>query len=756
MAGIATEAEAQMQLELVDQGISNVDDPDAMDDAGLVAIIDGEMQHSYGDDDSELSSDRGKALDYYFNRPRGDEVAGRSKVQTSDVMDVIEWLKPDIIEAFTTNEDAVKFLPYGEKDVDQARLESRYINHIFYTEAGGYLTLHDIITDALLSKNGIVKTIREERIKTKYMEYTGLNSVELDRVLQDSEETKIEVYEQDSRQLPLNDFPPEAHTELMGLPDVQEQIRDIQLQVQQSVRQELSRLGYNSPQDVPFNIVQELQQQSGQIFQEAMSQITVTLYDIKIKIHMIQRKSRCIPVPPENFRVNEDHPSICLDDARFTSHIEDMTESDLIELGIDPEVVADLPPANKIVNEETFQRQFHNTDPIRGSYLDKTTRNIEVEDCWLKVDYDGDGVAELRHVMKVGSTIILNEYADENPFSSISPIMVTHRWVGVSMADRIKQIQDIGTAVWRQLLDNFYRANNNRTVIVENQVNMDDLLTPRAAGFVRARNTDAVKPFPYTPIGAEAYQLLEKLGRNRMERSGVGPEMMAEGMVIDNDTAHGVERLMAAKEKLVGMIIRNFAETGIADIFKKLHSLEVKHQHQPREFDLNGQWITVEPSKWHWRNATLVKVGLGAGDKMRHAGTMGKVLANQKLLVETGKTGVLISDEKIYTALCDEIRYEGIRNPEQYYIDPRTPEAVQTAKKIAAVAAKPKLEDKILMLESQIEQKDAQLRDMKQFQDHMIKKDEQMRKWVKDADESKRDWERVEIEQEEAEDNGTE
>ena len=100
------------------------EDDKAMDEGTLISILKNELLNAVGVEGSALAQARMNALNYYFNRPRGDEVTGRSKVQSSDVMDVIEWILPDIIEAFTTNEDAVQFQPMGKYDVDQARLRA--------------------------------------------------------------------------------------------------------------------------------------------------------------------------------------------------------------------------------------------------------------------------------------------------------------------------------------------------------------------------------------------------------------------------------------------------------------------------------------------------------------------------------------------------------------------------------------------------------------------------------------------------------
>lgn len=713
----------------------------SMSEDELIQQIQSELDSAVGIEGSELSQARINAVKYYFNRPRGDEVSGRSKVQSSDVMDVIEWVLPDIIEAFTTNDNAVEFQPIGRYDIQQAKLESQYVNHIFYTEAGGYLTLYSFFKDALLLKNGIVKTFWEKRKKTKYDEYTGLNSLELQIIMEGNDDYEIEPYQISVNKKSIKEFPQDQWQNIFALPEVREQINQIQLEIKNNLYIAGREMGYNNLNLAPLPIRSNMQQQAQQMMMEAIKEIEINFYDVKVKMHTVEEAAKCMPIAPEEFRVNADHASPSLDGARFTCHESfNVTASDLIELGIPRDVVEELTPWHGNNNAETMNRRFGQTN-VTTNITDKALKEFHFCDIWMLVDFDGDGIAEMRHIWMVnGDTIILNEYADDHPFSSGSPIIIPHRWEGVSLYDRIKQIQDISVSIWRNILDNFYRANNNRTVVVENQVNMDDLLNPRPSGAVRARNVDAVKPFPYQPIGIEAFQILEGLSRIRMERSGVGPEMMAEGMVIDNDTAHGVERLMSAKEKLVGLIIKNLGETGVADIFKKLHRNVIKHQNKCKEIEINGQWTNIDPSKFRYREKIRVKVGLGAGDKIKHSAAVGKVLANHQILAETGMQNILFNYRSTYNALIDELRFAGVKNPEQYYLDPDSPEAKQQLQAMAKKAAEPTVEDKVIMLEASIKQMEAKLRASKQQQEFAIDTDEQHRKWAADNQEASLGW----------------
>ena len=104
-------------------------------------------------------------------------------------------------------------------------------------------------------------------------------------------------------------------------------------------------------------------------------------------------------------------------------------------------------------------------------------QTVEVFECYLKTDFDDDGIAELRRIVYSGSEILYNEPCDYVPFYSICPYPMPHKFFGQSLADRAMDIQLIKSTVTRQMLDNLYLTNNARVGAVEGQVNLDDLLS---------------------------------------------------------------------------------------------------------------------------------------------------------------------------------------------------------------------------------------------------------------------------------------
>ena len=128
----------------------------AMTNDELVSVLYQQLHRASDYATTALQENRKKAWDYYFNRPRGDEVAGRSRIQDTSVPDMVEALMAQIMPSYATD-DLVTFEPMGPDDEDQSEAESLAVNNVFVEDNNGFLQLTNAIKAALLQRNGIIK-----------------------------------------------------------------------------------------------------------------------------------------------------------------------------------------------------------------------------------------------------------------------------------------------------------------------------------------------------------------------------------------------------------------------------------------------------------------------------------------------------------------------------------------------------------------------------------------------------------------------
>jgi hypothetical protein len=615
-----------------------------MSDSELSAIIDAQLRSSMGYLSGDLTSQRSKAMDYYLGEPFGNEVEGRSKVVSTDVADVVEWMVPSLMRTFTATDDAVCFDPVTLDDTEAAAQETDYVNHVFFKENPGFIILYTWIKDALLQKNGIVKTYWDETKEETREEYENLTEDEFAYISQDTELQAIE------------------HTEKQSIEMV--------------------------PVPTP----------DGQIVEQPVPQTT---HDVVFKRTRIKGQVKVINIPPENYYIVKNHPSIDIKDASFVAHDSDMTESDLREMGIDDETIGKLPDWNdEKTSEERVARENlkeETNDFSNRTMSDKTMRVIRVFECYVRVDYDNDGIAELRKVTKAGNTILMNEEVDFIPFTVWTPVILTHKHFGLSIADLVMDLQLIKSTLLRNIMDNIYHINNSRHAVNENMVQLDDLLVSRPGGVVRCNGdpSTAIVPIVTQPLGDTTYQMMEYIDKIREGRAGISQMSMGlnDDLLNNNKGDQSVQRVMTAAEQRVELIARIFAETGFKPLMLRVHELLQKHQDKEKVVQLRGKWVQVNPQEWHERTDMTVNVGLANGERQQLVQSMNGIIAMQREAIAAGGLGSFVSLKNVYRAATDMSKYAGVRNPELYFTNPESDEAKAAMAKQQQDAEKAKAED---------------------------------------------------------------
>lgn len=393
-------------------------------------------------------------------------------------------------------------------------------------------------------------------------------------------------------------------------------------------------------------------------------------------------------IPPEQFRYNSDHTSIDLKDARFTAHVVNKTLSDLAKDGYDPEVLEQVGQYIGI-NPTLFRMRAQGEQVWEGQNVtdDPSQRLIAISECYMQMDIDEDGIAEKVKVTVVGDTtpthVLSIEEIDEYPWIATTAILMPHKFQGLSIYDRLRQIQEIKTALLRNTIDNISYQNNQRTIIVEGMANIDDVLISRPGGIIRAKSADAVQNLTTPQIGSNAFSMLQYLDEVRAGRVGVSPEGNATPQKIGaNVGSMGVEQLMSAKEELVGLIIRVIAETGIKPLYTRVRELLVKHTDAIQNFKFRGQWVQTNPAAWPQRSRTTIRVGTGSGDNSRRMGVIQQILQIQSQIQQIPGQA-LVDPSKVYSALDDMAKYGELDGASRYFMDPNSPQGQQAAQAAA-------------------------------------------------------------------------
>ena len=577
-----------------------------MDQEKLKGILDAEIDNSLGYIQTDTTDERSKAIEYYNREPYGNEVEGRSQIVTGEVAEVVDGALPQLLRIFTQSDEMVRFEPRSFDDEQKALQATEYVNWVMNRDNDGVSLMHTWFKDALLQKNGIIKVYWDEVVDVTKEKYQDLNEQELTMLLSDD---SIEVSKQE------------------------------QIEVDS--------------------------------YQDPMTGMIVPMFSYNVTVKKTNKTGKVVieNVPPEEFLISKKARTI--GDSPFVAHRRLITRSELIAMGFNKKIVEDLPSWSDLTyTQERVARYSNGENPdVNNSTLDPAMEDIEVYECYLKVDMDGDGIAELRKVVYAGSEILDDTEIDFVPFCSICPIPMPHKFFGHSLADRSMDIQLIKSTVTRQILDNMYMTNSPRMGVVEGQVNLDDLLTVTANGVVRIKNPNAIVPLTVPATAAQSFPLLEYLDVVQTKRTGVNDAQQGLNPdILQNTTATAVAAMQSASAGRIELIARIFAETGVKDLFQKILQLLCKYQDKARVIRLRGKYVSIDPREWTNQFDMSINVGLGTGNKQEQMTMIAMVLGKQEEILKTiGVNNPLVDLGQYRNTLGRFIESAGFKDSSEFF-----------------------------------------------------------------------------------------
>jgi len=409
------------------------------------------------------------------------------------------------------------------------------------------------------------------------------------------------------------------------------------------------------------------------------------VFDLKLKITQKCGKFVWMAVPSEEVRVSKRCRG-SLQESPFTEHVTRKTRSDLIEMGMPRSFVDQLPAyaQTTTTSSQSFARDSvaDESDHIGQSLADKSMDEIEFCEAYIRVDYDKDGVAELRKIVTVADQIPpgddYNEVIPAVPMTGFVAKRVPHRHVGESLDDELADLQEIMTTLKRQLLDNIYRVNNAEMAINE-RANIRDFMTSTPGGIKRIKGegpiADAFQPIVTTPIIDKIMPVLGFFEDSKEVRTGISKASTGLDPDILQNTTKGafMENLNRASQKME-MIARMLAETGVKEAVLQTHAILIRHQDEARVVQMRGKWVPVNPQDWQERTSLTVKVGLGTGseDEKRQ-----KLMLLWQLQGQLGQAFGMVGPQQAYSLFEDVSKTLGFETPDKYVMSPSSPEFQQ-------------------------------------------------------------------------------
>lgn len=589
-----------------------------IDESEIKALIAAEIRDAAEYQDTEVAGDRERAINYYNGEmPDTPNQKGWSSFKSRDTADVMGWVLPGVIRVFSASDRMVDYQPQRPGDEEFTDQASDYANYVFWVDNNGYRVLWDATHDSLLLADGIVKTWWDDSEEAETSVHSGLMAEDIAILTEDPDVEVIAATEKDAVDTGMLDE--------MGMP------------------------------------------------------ILAPVYDVKIKRVTSRGRLRIDAIEPENFLIDKE--SITIEDARFVAHRDPhMTRSKLVEMGFDKDKVEAIPRYSGSLTGMQPERNARRVPMQVSMQGDPAYDRIELYECYVRVDVNGDGIAETVLAYYAGNNgagelLDWEVYDDENPFNQIPCYPVPHRFASQSIADKVMDMQQIKTVLFRQLLDNAYQVNNPQKQVEQGSVlNMDEVVNPTVGGvIIRKQNSPAVE-YTVTPsILGDALGTIQAMDSVIEMRTGVSRATQAlDPETLQNQSATASNNNRDAAYSQIELIARNMAELGWKKVFGKMLRLIVKHQDRPRTIRLRDKWVQIDPRVWNVNMDAQINVGLGTGSRDRDMAMLNNISMTQiamtdRLAAAGYADKALDMLPKIVKTLTRIVEAAGIKNADSYY-----------------------------------------------------------------------------------------
>jgi hypothetical protein len=565
-----------------------------------------------------FNGDNEKYLQYYKGEPFGNEVKGRSSVVSTDTRDMVESDMPSLARVFLGAGDPVEFKPISKKK--EALEEAR---------------------DKQLVVSHIIRSIRNSfRTQHDWLKASEIQNISsLEYGVEEIKKPKYKTYSDITEQ------------ELVSI------ISDIE----------------DDPDVEKVDIIEQDSEDGEGI---------INLVKLRIIVTKNEYFMRCVPVEDmiisKNAQNKEDAQVI---GKRFTK-----TRGDLLAEGFSRKVVDSLASTNTDDNGRNSLKAIRYADQggedfSEESYGQWASEEVEGIDVYALIDFDGDGIAERRHVIKCGKVVLENEPFDHVPYAIFSSMLMPNNLIGIPRAELTEQYQKINSALWRQTLDNMYASNQPRWAYNDN-VDIDSLLDHQFGGAVYVDGQPAaslqVMETPYT--GDKSLQVISFMEGKK--QSSTGAPIANQGLEADQlhkETATRFKGMDDANKSKLELVARVVAEVGYRDLWEGFAWFASQYQDTELEVRVLGREMTVDPMSWKYDHYICAKVGTGSGDSEKQIQNLSALYSVQTQLQQAQSP--MVDNTKLFNTLSEMTTALGKDSVSEFFNNPDEPAQIVEAER---------------------------------------------------------------------------
>jgi len=550
---------------------------EAVDDEQLIVQIDSGIQASSGDwlNSSDLSRERLKST-YEYAGVAMDHLApqGVSTIVDTSTTEVIEAYTAVLSDLFLSNGKLARFVPYDDTPgaFQAAKDASNVVNYCIFKKNKGWEILQTWMKSSLLWKNAIIRWDYIEDYDYVIEEFDEIDEAKLDEILADE---NIEIVN-----------------------------------------------------ELTLNPLSE----------------TISYIDVRLRKKIDKSKIKLECIPPESFRISNEAREI--EDANYVGIQSEMTRSEVRKYypewgdSITEEEWAELDTGDDWLGSGNYSEDVAARKEITGQrywqgyegksgYPLEANQLVTLTESWMRVDRDGDGIAELKHFITVGNHILFEEDCERIPLASIVPIDIPHEFFGLSMADFTRSSTLASTAILRGFVENTYLTNYSPKLADPNVVDFSALqnMKPKQIIPTNGNPSAAVASLPPEAISTGTVPLLEHLQMIKEQATGMSKaaQGLNDTLYVSGNSEQKLSAVQSAAQKRIQHIGRRFAETGFKHLITGIYETMVKNMKAKQNIYADGVYRMVDISKLPKTMDVEIFLDIGENSNSTKIQKLGKV-----------------------------------------------------------------------------------------------------------------------------------
>jgi hypothetical protein len=598
-------------------------------DEQLIESIDRSMRNSSGGytSSSEVSLRRENSIYEMSMEPKGDLAPqGVSKIVSSDSAEIAEGYTALLTKLLLDNNKLALFIPYSNEvaSIKASQVASDVVNYcLFNSNSDGWTKLSTWIKSAVVFGNSAITWGWEEKFDYEVEEYDSIQEGVLDQILAD---------------------------------------RDVEIVGDLHVKDDMS---------------------------VDPSEEGITYLDVRLRRKIDKSGVRIKNVPPESFLIDQNADTIA--EAKFVGLVTDMTRSDIRRNW--PDFDGDLSDlgdetsfgSSQFGTEAFARKDAAGLDSWFDSDQEEDEANITVTviECWIRSDRDGDGIAELIHVIKAGSTILEEEDSSYIPIAILNPIEIPHEFYGLSLLDMARPQTQATTAIMRGFVENVYFGNYGRTLADPNVVDFSALQNPMPKQIIATNGNPAaaIQQLQPEPISPGTAGMLEFLGLQKEQSTGLTKTAMGlnDTLYVSGNSEQKMGNAQNAAQIRIEHIGRRFVEGGIKDLCRGILREMKQSLKNPMRYKTSQGYAALSPEELQMMPSNMdldIQANLGENSNQSVGIKLNQLAELLPMMAQDPQAKHYINPMAAFNLATDIVGNMGL-DPTRFLVDPQDPNIQQ-------------------------------------------------------------------------------